>query len=359
MRDDMRQVLELDWSKPMSKNETQESLALRDAMSVIIVTARLWSETTTDQTLARRADLMRDKVNAVASFFAFSQKRPAEVLSPDVRRWQDALAEGRLTEKSLSPSTIYIRTSHLSSFYRWAMAHTPLGRQLDANPVAPARPKKPKPYRTKQTKSLLDDEIRALLNFVKAKAAGLSDIVAKRDYALLQWYVKTGRRRNEVISLRGSDVQARELTGSDTKEEILIVRYRIKGGRYLACELRDSNVRLALFDYLSASGRRDVLGTERPLWTRHDRAGRPGAPLTSHAFVKNLKRYAAEAGLEHIHNHMTRHTFARIVSEETGSMLETQEALDHEDQATTRVYVESIAIKRDKYSNRISKRIDS
>ena len=95
-----------------------------------------------------------------------------------------------------------------------------------------------------------------------------------------------------------------------------------------------------------------------PLWTRYDRAGRSGAPLTSHSFAKNLKRYAREAGLDHVHLHMTRHTFARLVNEETGSLLETQEALNHEDQATTRVYLESFSIKRDKYSKRVSKRID-
>jgi len=38
--------------------------------------------------------------------------------------------------------------------------------------------------------------------------------------------------------------------------------------------------------------------------------------------------------------------------------METQEALDHEDQATTRVYVEAVAVKRDKYSERISRRVD-
>lgn len=342
----------------MSKDKALEPINFQDTTSLIIGTARLWSERTTDQTLARRYDLVRDKVNVVASFFTFSRKKPVEVSSLDVRRWQEALAEGRLTEKPLSPSTIYIRTSHLSSFYRWAMANTLLGQYLNVNPVASARPKKPKPYRTKQTKSLLDDELRALINFVKAMAAEPAFIVAKRDYALLQWYVKTGRRRSEVISLRGSDVQVREVARGDTKEEVLIVRYRIKGGRYLSCELRDPIVRAALLDYLEASGRRDVLNSERPLWTRHDRAGKPGAPLTSHAFVKNLKRYAAEAGLDHIHNHMTRHTFARMVSEETGSLLETQEALDHEDQATTRVYVESVSIKRDKFSERISKRVD-
>lgn len=55
---------------------------------------------------------------------------------------------------------------------------------------------------------------------------------------------------------------------------------------------------------------------------------------------------------------MTRYTVGRWVNEETGSLLETQEALNHEEQATTRVYLEIIAIKRDKYSERVSKRID-
>ncbi|MET0647804.1 MAG: tyrosine-type recombinase/integrase [Pyrinomonadaceae bacterium] len=321
--------------------------------AVIRSIARLWAESTTDRSLARRSDLIHDKARAINLFFAFCRKRPADVDSADVKEWQEGL-EGQ----GLKPSTVYTRICFLSSFYRWAIENSPPGEQPVVNPVAHARPKKPKPYRTERTKSLLDDELRALITFLREKAAEHTNIVAKRDYALLQWYIKTGRRRNEVIALRGTDVQVRAVTKDGVSEEILIVRYRIKGGRFLMCELRDPVVRSALLNYLEVGNRQEVLQTERPLWTRHDRAGRPGAPLTSHAFVKNLKRYAKDAGLDHIHNHMTRHTFARMVSEETGSLLETQEALDHEDQATTRVYVESVSIKRDKFSERISKRVD-
>lgn len=337
----------------MESDKALQPVDTDQSHAAVLTVAHLWAHSTTDATLTRRDDLINDKSKTVYSFFIFVRKRPVDVSTIDVKRWQDDL-EG----KGLSPSTIYTRTCFLSSFYRWAIANTPLGEQLDHNPVALARPKKPKPYRTDRTKSLLDEELRTLISFVKAKAAETGSVVEKRDYALLQWYVKTGRRRNEVISLRGSDVQVREVARGGAKEEVLIIRYRIKGGRYLTCELRDPIVRAALLDYLEASGRGDVLNSERPLWTRHDRAGKSGAPLTSHAFVKNLKRYAKDAGLDHIHNHMTRHTFARMVSEETGSLLETQEALDHEDQATTRVYVESVSIKRDKFSERISKRID-
>ena len=337
----------------MNKEESLQLYTGDQAPAVFRGVAAMWAEATTDRSLARRHDLIQDKSKAVSSFFAFCRKTPVEVETPDVKEWQ-----ADLEERGLKPSTIYTRTCFLSSFYRWAMANTPLGHHVTVNPVALARPKKPKPYRTEKTKSLLDEEVRALLGHIRGKAGETGNVAAKRDYALIQWFVKTGRRRNEVISLRGADVQVRRVKDEGGSVESLIVRYRIKGGRYLATEFRDPVARAALFDYLDACGRRDVLGTERPLWTRHDRAGVPGAPLTSHAFAKNLKRYAREAGLDHIHAHMTRHTFARMVNEETGSLLETQEALDHEDQATTRIYLESVAVKRDKFSGRISSRVD-
>jgi DDE family transposase/integrase-like protein len=102
-----------------------------------------------------------------------------------------------------------------------------------------------------------------------------------------------------------------------------------KGGRYRAREVRDEESRTALLDYLSAAKRLFALKIDAPVWTRHDLAGAPGEPLTSHAFVHNLKRYAAEAGIDHVHLHQTRHTFARIVAEETGSFIQTQDALEH------------------------------
>jgi hypothetical protein len=45
------------------------------------------------------------------------------------------------------------------------------------------------------------------------------------------------------------------------------------------------------------------------------------------------------------------------VAEETGSFLEAQEALDHENQSTTRVYVQRITVKRDRHGGKVSARI--
>jgi integrase len=138
---------------------------------------------------------------------------------------------------------------------------------------------------------------------------------------------------------------------------MLIVRNKVKGGDYVGREVRDPQMQVAIYDYLECCGRLRALETNGPLWTRHDRAGKPGAQLTSHAFSHNLKRYALEAGIDKIHVHQTRHTFARMVAEETGSMMETQDALGHRNLSTTRVYVQRISVKRDKHSEHISRKL--
>ena len=315
-----------------------EGVALRNAIA-------LWADATTDAGSGRRPDLLRDKTRAVAAFFAFVSRHPAEVLPADVKRWQEEQERAGLTR-----ATVYTRLSLLSSFFEWVMREPALGRVLASNPVRLSRPKAPRAYQTESTKALTDEELRALLSVVRARAQERGAFVAKRDYALLLLYVLTGMRRGELISLRGRDVEFRD--------DALVIGGRVKGGDYVGREVRDPAVRAALMDYLTAAGRLDALDGARPLWTRHDRAGTPGAPLTSHAFARNMKLYAAEAGIKDFHLHRTRHTFARLVAERTGSIVETQDALGHRNPATTRVYVRRIAVKRDKHSEEIARLFD-
>ena len=312
------------------------AVALRNA-------ATLWAEQNTSADTLARAEKLRDKVTAVLSFFDFSAKHPGDVTPEDVARWRrDMEARG------LKPATVYARVSRVSAFYRWLLTDPQLSAFIRSNPAAQARPRYPRPYQSESTKALTDEEMNALLAEVRALADSGS-VVGKRDYALLLFYFLTGLRRSEVIRLRGTDLEFRE--------GALVVRYRRKGGKFTAREVSNPAVRAALEEYLRAAGRENVRGTPRPLWTRHDRAGKPGAPLSSRAFVENLKGYAEKAGLAHIHLHQTRHTYARIVAEETGSFLEAQEALDHENQATTRVYVQRITVKRDRHGNSVAGRM--
>lgn len=301
-----------------------------------------WCNSTTDATSKRRADLLRDKARAVSDFFAWTNKPVNEITAIDVKTWQAEL-EGR----GLAPATVYASISRVSSFYDWMLSKPELAEHVRFNPVNLARPKAPKAYQTESTKSLDDNEVHALLRVVKAKANN-GDVVGKRDYAMLVFYLLTGMRRAEVAGLQWGDLK---INGG------IVVTVRVKGGDIENREISEPAVKAALLEYLSAAGCLDKMQADSPLWTRHDRAGQPGAALTSHAFAKNLKRYAEQAGIGDVHIHQTRHTFARIVADVSGSMIETQDALGHKNLATTKVYVHRVGLKRDKFSGFVAQKL--
>jgi integrase len=331
--------------KPQGPEKPSEALVTAgQGVDLALLNAiHLWAAATTDAESACCEELLKAKRQAVASFFASAGKDPGEVSPLDVQEWRQ-----KLEEKGFKQATVYARISRLSSFYEWAMKDPALSQFITSNPARLARPKCPRPYQTESAKALDDEKLANLFRIVREKAES-GDVVGKRDYALLLFFITTGMRRQEVIGLRGSDVEL--------KKDDLIVRCRVKGGDYVGRAITETLVREALLDYLKSCDRLNALGSNRPLWTRHDKAGRPGAPLSSHSFDKNLKRYAREAGIERIHIHQTRHTFARIISEETGSIVETQDALGHKSLSTTRVYIGRIAVKRDKHSSQITHRL--
>jgi len=326
----------MDQQQSLARSEDRDLIVLRHAL-------RLWTEAVTAPTTEQRSQALNYKQKVVESFFVFVSKHPGEISPRDVEAWRRALEE-----RGLRPSTVYVRVSFLSSFFEWAMRDPSLCEHIRNNPARLALPKAPKAYQTESVKAWTDEELQAIVQVVSEKAAG-GGVVGKRDYALLLFYLTTGMRRQEVISLRGGNIKF--------NDDSITLTGKVKGGDYVGREIRDPLLKEALLDYLSSSARLNALKTDSPLWTRHDRAGKPGASLSSHAFVKNLKLYAREAGVGDVHLHQTRHSFARIVAEETGSLTDTQDALGHRNASTTRVYVQRIAIKRDKHSERIMSRL--
>ncbi len=233
------------------------------------------------------------------------------------------------------------------------------------NPVRLVKPRAPKAYASKKTKALTDEQVAALLHVVETRAqialpAQPTDIdhmrrlAAKRDLAILLFFLMTGMRRREIIQLHWGDVTLR-------RDGSLVLRTQVKGGRQRARTLMEPSVQAALRDYLEASARWGRVRDDSPLWTRHDRAGASGAggmkPLTSHAFYQNLQTYSQEAGLGPLNPHKTRHTYAKWVGEESGSLHAVQEALGHQNIATTKVYLQQIAVEPDHYSSAIAARV--
>lgn len=318
---------------------------------------QLWADSTTGDS-PRRRDLIRDKTNALlgegengssAGFFVCFPRSPQAVTPSEVGAWRQYLID-----MGLAPATVYGRLSRLSSFFRWLRQEPAFKSLIQHNPVDLARPKSPPAYQTPSTRALSDESARALLSAVRAATDSLT---GKRDYALLRLFMVTGKRRRELCDLKGGDLHI--------AADHLLLHTRDKDAVYATTEVRDAGSRDALIAYLQATDRWDdsrqtaLLHASDPVWLRHDNGtlGRQ-LPLSSHGFAKSIKRYARQVGLHDFHLHRLRHTVARIVGEESGSLTDVQTLLGHQHLATTRVYLQRIKVKRDKHSDSIMRRLD-
>jgi site-specific recombinase XerD len=348
-------------------------ITVPSTLSPALVTAvQSWADATTDATSKRRSDLLRDKAlvligdglqrrkgalvydesgkpkQSAMGFFAYRPMPLNLVTAADVRDWQTHL------ETRLSAASVYSYISRLSSFYQWLLTEPTFKEQIKGNPVDLARPKAPKPYQSERVNSLTDKQAHMLYATIKADADA-GDVAAKRDYALLRLFFATGKRRSEIINLVWGNLTIEGDTFSFST--------RHKGGVYKGTEVKDTEVLDALYDYLKASGRWNGeydtpdMQPESPLWLRHDNAAQPGQAMTAQGFVKALKAYARRAGIGDVHLHQTRHTVARWVGEESGDLADVQTVLGHTNQATTRIYLERVAVKRDKFSEKIGQRL--
>lgn len=324
----------------------------RAALAQIVT---LWCKASSDADTPRHADLVRDKEAALLAdgergtmgFYPFTGKHPSDVTELDVKAWQ-----AYLEAADLSPATVYAKVSRVSAFYEWLL-NPANGAQIPVyrNPVTMSRPKAPKAYQNDSTQALSDAQVKALMSVVKADASAPENLAAKRDYAMLRFYFATGKRREEIARLTWGDLK---IDGG------IILRAREKGGKYRSTEISDPGVKAALYDYLRATGRMvgdaPALNASAPLWLRHDRAAKGVQAVTSHGFVHALKRYAQRAGIGDIHLHQTRHTVADVIGNELGDVAAAQTVLGHENQQTTREYLKTVAVKKDKYSGVIAAR---
>jgi integrase/recombinase XerD len=297
-----------------------------------------WLTRTVNSSLKRCNDIRNDKSKAVFDFFDFCAKSAEQVLPNDVEEWRWNLKTQRLAD-----GTIYNRISALSQFFEYLRTEVGMMKLIPINPARVSLPKAGKPFQSESVKALSREELWRLLEVVGSHAKGKQP-VHLRDNAILQFYVATGRRRAEIINLRGNSIEI--------VDGRFFIKAKVKGGFFLNFELDDETTKNALSNYLVATNRTDIFGQDEPLWLRHDKGAdsSKGKGLTSHGFARRMEIYAIESGIKHFHIHRLRHTFAKIVSEYSESMAETQEALGHSNIKTTQIYVQRLAIKKDKHS---------
>jgi site-specific recombinase XerD len=185
-----------------------------------------------------------------------------------------------LRERGRSSSTCANRYRSLQQLFRWIEDEG----EIDASPMAKMRPPS---IGEQPVYTLTDDELRRL--FAARKG---NDFTSRRDTALLRLLISTGARAGELVGLRVDDLDldARQavVTGKGDRLRVLSLGAKaVKAlDRYLRIRLQHSHA-------------------EEPwLWLGHR------GPVTRSGIAQILRRIGRDAGVEHLHAHRLRHTFA-------------------------------------------------
>ena len=181
-----------------------------------------------------------------------------------------------------SAATASVRFRALQQFFGWCVAED----ELSANPMATMRP------------PLVPERPVPVLDAAAAKAllrvcAG-TGFVERRDTAIVRLFLDTGMRLNELAKLRVADV--------DLDDDVAVVLG--KGRRPRPCPF-GARTAQALDRYLRARA-------------RHQRADLPAlwlgsngrTAMTDNGIGQLIRKRGSEAGIEGLHPHMLRHTFA-------------------------------------------------
>jgi site-specific recombinase XerD len=188
------------------------------------------------------------------------------------------------------PGTALTRYQDLQQLFKWLVDEEEIPVSPMAKMTPPMLPEIPVPV-------LSDDDLKALL----ATCAG-RDFDELRDQAILRLFIDTGVRAGELAGLETTQVDIDE-------DDVVIVLG--KGRRPRACPFGAKTAR-ALDRYLRA--RKNHPHAELPnLWLT-----RFGAMTTS-GVRQMVKRRGEQAGIENLHPHVLRHSYAHVWLDQGGN----------------------------------------
>jgi site-specific recombinase XerD len=206
---------------------------------------------------------------------------------PDVIEWADVERDhlrgwSVFTIQTTSPGNASVQWRGLQQFVKWAVLEkeipfSPMHNLKGPNVAAPMVP------------VLEIEQLRVLL----AAVAG-QGFTERRDNAIIRLLIDTGVRRGEIAGLKVTDVNLLDrdavVTGKGSKTRI--VRFGAKTAK-------------AIDRYLRLRARRPD-SDAAALWL----SGRGRGAITYEGMAMIIRRRAKQAGLEHLHTHQFRHTFA-------------------------------------------------
>jgi integrase len=256
-------------------------------------------------------------------------------ISPEDVTAAHAAAFKKWLLQTRSESTAYYRMSGVSSFFNYLCMPPDASSEplIRSNPfkLVPRHDIQPTPYA--HAKAMEWEVFRTIVDGVPGDALGM------RDKAILLFLAFTGRRRQEVASLRIRDLDLQSKPRSYT--------CRTKGGRVRTFELPDICYE-AIRAYWIIADRLDDLRPDAGVFTAVratplNRHLDPHRPLNVRTLNKMLRRCVVRAGLDpdddSIGIHAMRHMTARDLDKAGMRLQDIQAFLDHASPLTTRIYL--------------------
>ena len=213
--------------------------------------------------------------------------------------------------KGLSPRTLALVLSAWRGWFRWLARH----RGLRANPVLGIRaPKAARPL----PKALSVEAAQKLM-----AGDGATGPVALRDRAMFELLYSSGLRVGELVALNADDGRLDLAQG-----EVTVTG---KGAKTRTVPV-GAQARKALASWISARPEMAKAG-EKALFV-----GSRGRRISAAVVAARLRRWSAATGLQRVHPHMLRHSFATHVLQSSQDLRAVQEMLGHASISTTQVY---------------------
>ena len=218
-------------------------------------------------------------------------------------------------ERDLQPSSISRHLSTIRTFFRYLEAE----KRIDRNPAAPLVP----PTRWKRLPGVMSPKQMRLLLEAASPDSGRLWL---RDRAMLELMYAAGLRASEVGAVRFHEY----------KETLGVVLVHGKGNRErlvpVGVPARDA-IRQYVEDLYPELTRFEDGRDDRRLLLSNT-----GRPLERVAVWQIVRRLAKKAGMDNVHPHMLRHSFATHLLAGGADLRVVQELLGHADIATTQIY---------------------
>jgi site-specific recombinase XerD len=182
----------------------------------------------------------------------------------------------------LGAATVSQRYRAVQQFFKWLELTDERNDNPMAKMTAPAVPEKPVPV-------VSEDDLRKLF-----KACSGTDFAARRDKAIISLFVDTGMRLAEMAGITVDDL--------DLEDREVTVMGKGRRVRRLAI-VRETHSDLQRYDL---ARKRHPEADLKWLWL-----GKKGR-LTDWGIRQMLSRRCEQAGIDNVHPHMLRHTFAHM-----------------------------------------------